>query len=301
MSRALNQKHPHIAVVIPYYRGEEYLSQCMLSIENSSVSPDVYIVHNCDRSTPDITPHEEWRIIKTTPLIGFARAVNVGLYHAIKSEAQYLVILNQDTILHESCLDELTSSVPADQLSAAIPVIHDYGTSMMSKHFEKRTWSQKQEQEGQPGYVVNDASAACLAIHRTTLAKVGYFDPKFQMYGEDDDWFIRLKSIGGQILLQPSAVCQHAHSLGKAKGRQLRQIRGMQIYAQTILSIKHQHASFFSILKSALKGLIKTGKAKLFFRILFLTLQRTVLRDGETVNLRATEQIRFDLNSNEIQ
>jgi GT2 family glycosyltransferase len=81
------------------------------------------------------------------------------------------------------------------------------------------------------GYLPDDVAhemdcgtGACLMLRRTAVDKVGLFDPKFFMYGEDIDLCYRLKHGGWKIFYEPAAVATHV------KGASTRQASARMLY-----------------------------------------------------------------------
>lgn len=52
-------------------------------------------------------------------------------------------------------------------------------------------------------------SGAALLVRRAVIEEVGGFDDRFHMYGEDNDWCLRIVRGGWQLVFQPAAVVLH--------------------------------------------------------------------------------------------
>jgi GT2 family glycosyltransferase len=52
-------------------------------------------------------------------------------------------------------------------------------------------------------------TAACLMLRRSALDRVGFFDPRYFMFGEDLDLCYRLKLGGWKVFYVPSATATH--------------------------------------------------------------------------------------------
>jgi len=50
---------------------------------------------------------------------------------------------------------------------------------------------------------------AALLVRREVIEQVGGFDERFHMYGEDNDWCLRIVQAGWQLIFQPAAVVLH--------------------------------------------------------------------------------------------
>jgi GT2 family glycosyltransferase len=52
-------------------------------------------------------------------------------------------------------------------------------------------------------------SGAAILVRRAVIDDVGGFDERFHMYGEDNEWCLRIARGGWQIVFQPDAVIRH--------------------------------------------------------------------------------------------
>jgi GT2 family glycosyltransferase len=80
-------------------------------------------------------------------------------------------------------------------------------------------------------------TAACLMVRMTALDRVGFFDPRYFMFGEDLDLCYRLKLGGWKIFYLPSASAIHH------KGAAVKQAHNRMLYeryrAQWAYHMKH--------------------------------------------------------------
>ena len=60
-------------------------------------------------------------------------------------------------------------------------------------------------------------SGCCLMVRREVLEKVGFFDPKYYLYYEDNDFCQRAKKAGFKIIYEPKAYLWHKNA-GSAGG-----------------------------------------------------------------------------------
>jgi GT2 family glycosyltransferase len=52
-------------------------------------------------------------------------------------------------------------------------------------------------------------SGAAILVRRVVIEEVGGFDERFHMYGEDNEWCLRIVRAGWQLIFQPAAVILH--------------------------------------------------------------------------------------------
>ncbi|TMC11059.1 MAG: hypothetical protein E6J29_10460, partial [Chloroflexi bacterium] len=84
---------------------------------------------------------------------------------------------------------------------------------------------------------IDAGTAACLMVRRAAVAKVGFFDPAYFMYGEDLDLCYRLKQGGWKIYYLPSAQALHI------KGASSRQETARMLYEfhSAMWTFHHKH------------------------------------------------------------
>jgi len=135
-----NSLMPTIGVVVPFYNNDDDISTCLQSLKCSDYIIDkividyiidkIVIVNNSDRPTNIEIIAKEYKnveVIKAKPRIGFARANNIGADVIVKLGIEYIITLNQDTIISRSCFSELLKPflISKDVMIAA-PVLYDY-------------------------------------------------------------------------------------------------------------------------------------------------------------------------------
>jgi GT2 family glycosyltransferase len=80
-------------------------------------------------------------------------------------------------------------------------------------------------------------TAACLMVRKSALDRVGFFDPRYYMFGEDLDLCYRLKIGGWKIFYVPSATA--SHNLQPPSPERERQISYERHRAMWIYHFKH--------------------------------------------------------------
>lgn len=211
-----------IAIIIPYYEGEDYIHKCLSSIfETNSIERNdlsVYIIDNSKES------HDKYFItfsnvkyFRAKPEIGFGRACNLGAEYAIRDGKDFLIFLNQDTHTYKGWLDALVDTLKkSNPMCVCTPMILDYNSDNIQRmiissyllnnlnYFTDTYYGEMKET-----YVLPTIGAACIAMKKDTIKKIGLFDPIYKMYAEDFDFFERLKRNGGSLLLVTKARVAH--------------------------------------------------------------------------------------------
>ena len=151
--------------------------------------------------------------------LGFAAGCNVGLRLALEQGADYVFLLNNDTLVDPDALHHLMA-LTAPNIGMVAPIIYyaaepariwSVGGMRHPLTIEKRgdkrgEWDKGQwEKPLERDYLVGCA----LLLSRHFLTRVGLFDERFFMYYEDSDLSFRARQAGFKLLLCPQARIWH--------------------------------------------------------------------------------------------
>ncbi len=162
-------------------------------------------------------------VIANSENSGFARGMNVGIKQALSDGADFIFILNNDTLLSPTTIERLMHRYKSD-IGILAPLIYYANPShiIWSGGNQLNHWllETKKGLRGQPDkpnwpeFILQDFVPACgLLIPRHVFTQVGYFEEQFFMYYEDMDFCLRLRRAGFRILVVPQAKMWHKVSL----------------------------------------------------------------------------------------
>jgi GT2 family glycosyltransferase len=60
-------------------------------------------------------------------------------------------------------------------------------------------------------------SGAAMLVKREVITEVGGFDERFHMYGEDNEWCLRIRRAGWKLLFEPESVVRHVGAASSLK------------------------------------------------------------------------------------
>jgi GT2 family glycosyltransferase len=209
------------------------VSDCLSSIRRQKYPPELVKVIVIDNYSSDSTvayikeQYPEVKVIVNRRNIGFAAANNQGYFLAQKQRADYLVLLNQDTIVEPNWLDRLVRIAErSPKIGAVQPklllhpethLINSFGNSIhllgfaFCNHYRELSTRQTTDE-----FELPYGSGAALLLKMSALKKTGLFDPRLFMYHEDVDLGWRLRLAGYKIIFDPLAVVYHKYSYSKA-------------------------------------------------------------------------------------
>ncbi|MGB3906153.1 MAG: glycosyltransferase family 2 protein, partial [Anaerolineae bacterium] len=160
---------------------------------------------------------------------GYAGANNGGIVHALEHGADYVLVLNNDTIVDNSLLSELVTVAESDpQVGIVGPMIFYYADPDRIWYFADRQYrllpfprglqkGKKYEGRFDAPMLVDYVSTCAMLIKKQVLQDVGMFQERLFWYYEDPDFCCRARSAGYRIVAVPSARMWHKVSLTAKK------------------------------------------------------------------------------------
>ncbi|HEY8333377.1 MAG TPA: glycosyltransferase family 2 protein [Tardiphaga sp.] len=229
-----------VAVLIVSYNTEDLLRESLHSVyeQRGTLRQQVIVVDNgsVDRSV-DMIRNEfpEVELIDAKENLGFARGVNLA---ATRANAEFLLLLNPDTVVLDRALERLVQfarSNPghglyggralkrdgSNELSScwALPTVWSMtcfalGLSTAFRH--SRWFDPEAMAEWQRDSVreVGIITGCLLLAPSDAWRKLGGFDERYFMYGEDADLAFRARQAGFSPIICPDACI--VHDVGKA-------------------------------------------------------------------------------------
>ena len=222
---------PLLSVIIPVFNHSAFTIGCLNSIkerlEQSQLRVEVIVVN--DNSTDDtkvlLTRYAGIRTITNDKNVGFIASCNRG---ASIARGEYLLFLNNDTIVQPRCFEEILSTFqlkpdaglvgakllyPDGRLQEAGGIIWNDGSA----------WNYgRMDDPDKPEYSylreVDYCSGACLAVPRDLFERLHGFDSRYRpAYCEDSDLAFRVRELGYKVYYQPLAEVIHFEGITSGK------------------------------------------------------------------------------------
>lgn len=233
-----------IAIVILNFNGEDDTKECLWSIDNLSKknfkilsividngSKEVFKIDGSDFKTGEL------KIIRSENNLGFTGGNNLGIKYALEKKADYILIINNDTIIDPRLIEELLAISEKNETSGIIgPKIYfAKGREFHKERYKnselgKVIWyaggvmdwknivgyhrgvdevdNAQYEQEVETDF----ASGCCMFIKKEVFEKIGFFNEKYFLYYEDSDFNQRAKKANYKIIYAPKAILWHKNA-----------------------------------------------------------------------------------------
>jgi len=212
-----------VSVIVLNYNAGELLLNCIESIKKSAYKNlEIIVVDNistdksqkiCKEKYPDI------KLIQNDENFGYCEGNNIGIREA---KGDYIIILNPDTIVESSWIEELISAYnkfgdglyqpkffSLDEklvLQSTGNMLHIFGFGFA------RDKGKIDDKKMEAIEKINYASGTCLFTSKAVLDKVGLLDPFLFLYHDDLDLGWRAAQMGINSFYVPKSIIYHAES-----------------------------------------------------------------------------------------
>lgn len=243
----------HVFVIILNWNGRKDTLECLFSLKRMKLLRDLEVTYvvvdngSSDGSVKSIkTKFKDVIVLQNRENLGFVGGNNVGLRYALEKNADWVLILNNDTQVDSRLIDRLLGeALEGKEIGIVVPKIYFAPGFEFHKHRYKSTeigrvfwyaggkidWSnvfgvnrgvdEVDSEQYEKSEEVEFASGACMLLKRTMLEKVGLFDERYFMYFEDVDLSVRAKRRGWKIMYEPKAIVWHKVARSSAIGGNL--------------------------------------------------------------------------------
>ncbi len=223
----------NVNAVVLTWNDVDMARRCIASVLAGSYRPQWVVVVDNGSDFPTLEPLKtDFPEIETVQLpenMGFTAGCNRGIERAMDLGADYVFLLNNDTIIHAAAVERLVEAMEADPAAGmASAVLLDPGDEKRIQFFQVKPFPNKAYGKhsfvGQPlgedhrKTVETGFAPACAVLFRASaLRRVGLFDESLFTNWEDYDLCMRLRRAGYRLLTVGTAEVVHAH--GQTTGR----------------------------------------------------------------------------------
>jgi GT2 family glycosyltransferase len=202
--------YPKVTIIILNFNNLGDTVECLESIKNITYpNYKVIVVDNGSIGNDVEVLKEKYSsyacIIVNGRNLGFAAGSNVGMRQALKDGTNYVLVLNNDTVVDPRFLNELVAAAEKDSRIGAVgPKLYYYDNPA------KLQLHQLYGKVGNTAMEMETLSGAAFLVSRKALQDVGLLDEVFfPAYCDDRDFFARLVEHGYKILCVPTSKVYH--------------------------------------------------------------------------------------------
>jgi GT2 family glycosyltransferase len=215
-----------VHVVVLNWNGLPDTRECLASLlEQTYPQLKIHVIDNGSFQDEAATLQEEFpqvAVVRSERNLGFSGGNNVGVKRALAEGADYVLLLNNDTVVPFDCVEKLvTSASQLGNAGAVSPVICHYpdtnsiwfaGTVWEDATAGLRVpmsgWSRDRLTLTEP-FATAITSGCCLLASAAVWRTVGLLDERYFAYYEEVDWSSRVQNAGLTCYVIPSATLYH--------------------------------------------------------------------------------------------
>lgn len=223
-----------VYIVVLNWNGEDNTIECLNSLKK--INYDNYKIVVVDNGSADGSVFEikkrfpEVEIIENKTNLGFAGGNNIGIKYAMKNQADYILLINNDTITDSNFLIKLVEAGESDK---GIGIL---GPKILFWSEPSRIWfaggkinwlknkgvhigwgeidNGQYDKIKEVGYL----TGCCLLIKKEVINKVGVFPEDYFLYYEDLDFSLRVKNFGYKCIYVYKSKIYHKVSKSTKPG-----------------------------------------------------------------------------------
>ena len=212
-----------IFIVILNWNGKSDTLVCIDSLQSLQYSQYKIII--VDNGSTDDSVHEikanfkNIILIETGQNLGYAEGNNVGIRYALEHDADYILLLNNDTTVAPDLLDQLVNAAQKDPDAGVFGATLLYMDKPDTVWFAGAQWNtqtltfdypyQDQPLPDNLSSATDYACGAALFFRAEVARSIGLLDARFFLVWEESDWCLRATRAGYGCKLVPSAYVWH--------------------------------------------------------------------------------------------
>lgn len=216
-----DQELPLVHIIVLCWNGWDDTRECLTSLRLVTYPRACVVV--IDNGSTDGTAERvaagfpEVDVVRNNSNLGFAGGNNVGIRRALAAGADYVALLNNDTVVDEGFLEPLLEAFRDPEVGAVSPEIRYYDRP-------DRVWFSGGAINWRTGWAYHlpidpprrggpaetpIVTGCCVVAPRHVFHRVGELDDRFFLIYEDTDWSVRATRAGYRAVVVPESRVLH--------------------------------------------------------------------------------------------
>ncbi|MDC0377876.1 glycosyltransferase family 2 protein [Flavobacteriaceae bacterium] len=219
---------PSVAIILVNWNSYDFSVNCINSLNKCNYKNFKIIL--VDNGSKDLSidklslKFKDIHFIKNKSNLGFTGANNIGISSALKQKYDYIMLLNNDTVVEKNFLKHLVVRFENDNKIGAIqplilqmnnpdkiwnaggkffrliglPIVIGNGKNIKAINLKK--------------HYTDWISGCCIMLKSKIIDEIGLLDNSFFAYFEDVDWSLRIKNAGYFLGIEKSSIIYHYES-----------------------------------------------------------------------------------------
>jgi GT2 family glycosyltransferase len=220
------EAYSHVVSVVLSWNGRDDTLRCLESLERLDwPHHSTVVVDNgsSDGTATAVTAaHPHVTVIDTGANLGFAAGNNVGIEAALGMGAEYVLLLNNDTVVAPDMVTRLVAEADRrPDAGAFCPLIYYLDDPECIWYAGARFDARRGHNGRHTGYGERDVgqydrvreigrgTGAAMLVRRAAIEQVGLLDGELFLQVEDVEWSLRMRRAGWRIFFVPSGKVWH--------------------------------------------------------------------------------------------
>lgn len=215
---------PHVFTVILNTNRRADTLECLASLAKNSWRNNTTIVldnHSTDGSVDAIrSAFPDVQVIELAENQGYAGNNNVGIQAAMAQGADWVLVLNEDTLLDQECLAQLVAAGESDpRIGMVGPLVYHFDEPSVIQSAGgvlRRGWGSDHLGKNEPdhgqfpaAHDVEWLTGCAIMVRRAVIEQVGMLDVSLFIYYEETEWCLRAQAAGWRLVNVPQAKLWH--------------------------------------------------------------------------------------------
>jgi GT2 family glycosyltransferase/SAM-dependent methyltransferase/glycosyltransferase involved in cell wall biosynthesis len=219
-------------IIVLSYGQEEKTIRCFEAIQQNATNYRVIWVDNgsgeasIEKVKPTASKFQDCDLITLSANEGFSRGVNRALRKTLfEQRAEYVLLLNNDVVVTKGFLEGLVAAQVTFGLDALGPLTSENNPHSLdalrgvestlpvftNESIDERAKKLREQYGSRCFEATNMLSFFCCLMPRATIEKIGLLDEGIFAYGEDNDYFERMRRLGMKFGIALGAYVHHDH------------------------------------------------------------------------------------------
>jgi len=272
-------KNSKVAIIIVNWKKYNMTANCIESVIKCNYPNYEIILVDNESDASKVSIFKSRKNVKTilnSKNEGFSKANNQAIEYALKNNFDYILLLNNDTVIKSNLIDILIKTLQAKKVYAVQPLILN--------HKRKKIWSGG----GKINYFFGTFSSSkklcnsfkliewftgcCCLFDSKLFIDIGKFDERFFAYYEDVDFSLRMKKNGYKIGFTPQTELIHMESASSKLERGEEGVLNPYVHYLNIKNhvfVLRKHSKIFNPIGSVFYQIFKIFSYTIYFILRF--------------------------------
>lgn len=268
-----------VYIVLLNYNSIKHTRECIESLLRLDYKNfQIIVVDNHSKDTIDdiSNSYKNIVLIKNKANLGFAGGNNIGIKYALDHGADYIMLLNNDTVVEPEFLSIMLDQALAGHAAVVCPKILDYYerkkvmyaggcVSQLKGGVNIQGIGKNDNEKWNYNKVITFAHGCCMLIDKFVFAQIGLLPEEFFLYYEDAAFSALLNNNRFKMIYVGKAVIYHKESRSVKKGSDDYQyyfVRNRLLFAERYIKKIYKPAAWFYVRAFICKGIL-TGNLKI--------------------------------------